>query len=460
MDILGASLTELIKEKEVTPKELFAFFLDRIKKYNPKLNAFLTIVEDLEFSAKKGKLYGIPISVKDNFCTKGVRTTASSFVLENFIPPYDATVVARLKEEGALIIGKTNLDAWAHGSSTETSDFGPTKNPWDTSRVPGGSSGGSAAAVAAYLTPVSIGSETAGSIRLPAAWCGVIGFKPTYGRISRYGLIAMASSLDCPGVFAWDVKDIALILGILAGKDPYDATTSTREVPNYLSFLEEPVEKLTLGIPDSYFKVVDERIRSNLKEVIKIFEKMGFSIKKMDLLDPKYAISVYTIVQRAEVASNLARYDGIRYGNGREKFGFEAKKRIILGNFVLSQGYYEKYYEKAQKVRGLIIEDFEKAFEDVDLILAPVVPTLPLKLGEFEKYPFFGEAMDVLNEASAVAGLPAISLPSGLSKEGLPYGFQLIGPRFSEAKILQVAYEFQKETGFFEMKKKLLKLYP
>lgn len=463
MELLGLSLIELlelIRSKKISYKEIYSFFLQRIKKYNPKLNAFISVVEEVSEPEKNGELYGIPISIKDNFCTKGLKTTASSLVLENFIPPYDATVVQRLKEAGALVIGKTNLDAWAHGSSTETSDFGPTKNPWDLERVPGGSSGGSAASVAAYLTPVSIGSETAGSIRLPAAWCGVVGLKPTYGRISRYGLIAMASSLDCPGPFAWDVRDIALLLRILAGKDPFDATTSEREVPDYLSKLEESIDSLKIGIPKSYLKVVSKEIEENFYQQIKIFGKMGFKIKEMDLLDPKYAISVYTIVQRAEVASNLARYDGIRYGYGRERFGFEAKKRIILGNFVLSHGYYDKYYEKAQRVRRLIIEDFKRAFKDFDLIMAPVVATLPLKLGEFEKYPFFGEAMDILNEAGAVAGIPAISLPSGISKDNLPFAFQIMGPWFSEDLILRIAYRYQQETQFFNMREKLLNKYP
>ncbi len=463
MDILGRSALSLrksIKEKRVSLKEIYEYFLERIDKYNSLLNAFLTVRNDFTKPEREGYGYGVIASIKDNFCTKGIRTTASSKVLENFVPPYDATVVERLKKSGGVIIGKTNLDAWAHGSSTETSDFGPTKNPWDTTRVPGGSSGGSAAAVAAYLSPVSIGSETAGSVRLPAAWCGVVGFKPTYGRISRYGLIAMASSLDCPGILAWHVEDVAFLLEILAGKDKFDATTVEKPVEKYMAELENYPKRMRIGVPKSYLKVVKKEVEKNIERVARIFEKFGWKVEEMDLMDPKYAISVYTIVQRAEVASNLARYDGIRFGFGRDRFGFEAKKRIILGNFVLSHGYYGRYYEKAQKVRRLIILDFKKAFEKYDLLLAPVVPSEPLKLGEFEKYPFFGEAMDVLNEASSVAGLPAISLPSGVDKNNLPLSFQLIGPSFSEKLLLQVGYKFQKETEFFGMREKLLKKYP
>ncbi len=461
MDILGKPLVQIIKDvesKKYSLKEVYSFFLSRIEKFDSKLNSFVTVLQEFEQPQKKGRLYGAVIGLKDNFCLKGVKTTASSFVLEDFISPYDSTVSRRIKDEGGVIIGKNNLDAWAHGSSTETSDFGPTKNPWNTEHVPGGSSGGSAAAVASYLVPASIGSETAGSIRLPAAWCGIVGLKPTYGRVSRYGLIAMASSLDCPGPLTWYVEDAALLLEVLAGKDEYDATSSTKKPDEYLKHLSLK-RKFKIGLPKSYLEVADRETQEKIYSIVKILEKLGHKVEEMNLLDPKYAISVYTIIQRAEVASNLSRYDGIRYGHGREKFGFEAKKRIILGNFVLSHGYFGKYYVKAQKVRKVIINDFERAFRDYDLLLAPVAPGPALKLGEFEKYPFFGEAMDILTEASSVAGLPAISLPAGLSKTGLPIGIQLISSWFKEKDILNLAYNYQNETEFFGMREVILKKY-
>lgn len=455
MEIFGKSIIELIdliKTKKISSKELYHYFLKRIKKYNPKLNAFLTVVEDRINKTNRTNKIEIPIAVKDNFCTQGIRTTASSRVLEDFIPPYESTVTQKLIDNGFSIIGKTNMDAWAHGSSTETSDFGPTKNPWDLSRVPGGSSGGSAAAVAAYLSPAAIGSETAGSIRQPAAWCGVIGLKPTYGRVSRYGLIAMGSSLDCPGSLTRTVEDAAFLLGILAGKDDYDATSSSKEVPNYLKILKEK-KKYTLGIAKEYFEEVDEEIKEKVFQMIERLKKMGHRLKEIKLIHPKYSISVYTIIQRAEVSSNLARYDGVRYGNNRHYFGSEAKRRIMLGAFTLSYGYYDAYYKKAQEVRKLIIDDFNQVFKQVDLIIAPTTPITALKLGEWEKYPFFGELMDVLNEPAAVAGLPAISLPVGLDKNNLPIGMQIIGRWFDEGEILNLAYQLEKETEFFGVTK-------
>ncbi len=451
MDLLGKSVTKLLKmlqEKKVSSTELHQYFRDRIKKHNPQLNAYIT--ESDETTQANGALGGIPLSIKDNYCTKGIRTTASSNVLADFVPPYSATVVQKLQAAGASLLGKTNMDAWAHGSSTETSDFGPTKNPWDTSRVPGGSSGGSAAAVSAYLSPASIGTETAGSIRQPASWCGVVGLKPTYGRVSRYGVIAMGSSLDCPGPITSTVKDAALLLSVIAGKDQYDATSSEKEVDPYLEFLKEK-KKFTIGVTDEYFEGVTDEVKQKVTESIKIFEKLGHTVKRIKLISPKYAISVYTIIQRSEVSSNLARYDGIRYGNTRSFFGKEAKKRIMLGTYTLSHGYYDEYYKKAQKVRQLIIEDFKKIFSEVDLIVAPSTPTSALKLGEFEKYAFFGEMMDVLCEPAAVAGIPAISLPCGLDSQNLPVGLQLMGNYFEEKNILNAAYQFEKETNFFDV---------
>lgn len=463
MTLLGKSVLEiknLIEKKEVSLREVFKYFLKRVKNYNPELNCFLTLNDRLpDRTIENGLLSGIPIAVKDNFCTKGIKTTASSKVLENFIPPYNATVVQKLIEQGVLIIGKTNMDAWAHGSSTETSDYGPTKNPWDLTRAPGGSSGGSTAAVSAYLSPAAIGSETAGSIRQPAAWCGVVGLKPTYGRISRYGLIAMGSSLDCPGPITINVTDSAFLLQILAGKDKYDATTANIKVPDYLSLIKKP-KKFIIGICDDYLDGVNDEIKSNFLATLKIFEKLGHKVKKVNLISPKYAISVYTIIQRAEVSSNLARYDGIRFGNGRNFFGEEAKKRIMLGTFTLSYGYYEDFYQRAQKVRTLIVNDFKKVFDKVDLIISPTTPITALRLGEFKKYPFFGEVMDVLNEPASVAGLPAINIPTGLDSKNLPIGLQIIGRHFDEESILNLAYQFEKETDFFGVIKKGFKNYP
>lgn len=447
MEILGKSLLELkslIDKNKISEKEIWSFFYQRVSKYNSQLNVYLTV--------NKNVAKGLPIAIKDNFCTSGLRTTASSKVLENFIPPYESTVTQKLLKSGLSFIGKTNMDAWAHGSSTETSDFGPTKNPWNLSRSPGGSSGGSAAAVASYLAPAAIGSETAGSIRQPAAWSGVIGLKPTYGRVSRYGLIAMASSLDCPGPITLTVADAAYLLQIIAGKDQLDATSADFKVDDYLAYLREN-KKYTVGIADEYFEGVDDEIKKGVDKMIKEIKKQGHRLKKIKLLSPKYAISVYTIIQRAEVSSNLSRYDGIRYARTRNLFGQEAKRRIMLGTFVLSYGYYDAYYKKAVKVRQMINEDFKKVFKDVDLIIAPTTPITALKLGEFAKYPFFGEMMDVLNEPAAVAGLPAINIPIGLDKGNLPMGMQIIGKYFDEKTILNFAYQLEKETGFFGLPK-------
>ena len=449
-------LQNLIKDKKVTSQEVFDYFAKRSKKYNDKLNAYLTLTENA--NSLNGDLEGIPLAVKDNFCTKGIRTTASSKVLDNFIPQYESTVAKKLKEAGSSLLGKTNMDAWAHGSSTETSDYGPTKNPWDVTRAPGGSSGGSATAVSAHLAPAAIGSETAGSIRQPASWCGVVGLKPTYGRVSRYGVIAMGSSFDCPGPLTQTVEDSAYILKIIAGRDRFDATSSDEKVPDYESQMKEK-KTYTIGIPEEYFEGLDKDVERKVNDSIEIYKKMGHSVKKVSLLSPKYSISVYTILQRSEVSSNLGRYDGIRYGNDRITFGQEAKRRIMLGTYTLSHGYYDAFYKKAQKIKTLIIQDLQKVFKEVDLIMAAPTPITALKLGEFEKYPFFGETMDVLNEAAAVAGTPAISVPCGLDSNGLPVGLQIMGNYFDEGNILNAAHQFEKETNFFDVIKKGLEKY-
>ncbi|MCB9789564.1 Asp-tRNA(Asn)/Glu-tRNA(Gln) amidotransferase subunit GatA [Candidatus Nomurabacteria bacterium] len=450
MDLFGKTiveLRELLKKGELSPQELKEYFNDRIKKYDKKLNSFVTL-GDSTMEAGKGELTGIPMAVKDNFCTTGLRTTASAKVLDQFIPQYESTVTRKLKEEGATFLGKANMDAWAHGSSTETSDYGPSLNPWDTSRIPGGSSGGSAVAVGAYLAPVAIGSETGGSTRLPAAWTGTIGVKPTYGRVSRYGVVAMGSSLDSPGPIGISVEDTALILEKIAGHDPYDATSIDAPVDQYSKEMKKK-RTFTIGISDQYFEDIHPEILEAMNRTIEVLKKMGHKFKKIELIEPKYSISVYTIIQRAEVSSNLSRYHGIRYSNPRGMFGKEAKKRVMLGGYTLSVGYYDAFYKKAQKVRTLIIEDFKKAYSDVDLIIAPTTPITALKRGDSEKYPFFGEVMDVLLEPSSIAGLPALSVPVGLDNIGLPIGMQIIGNSLREVDTFALAYQLEQETDFY-----------
>lgn len=449
-------LLSLINEKKVSSKEVFEHFLAKAKKYNPTLNAFVTLVDS--HKTKKGLLNGLPLAVKDNFCTRGVKTTASSKVLEDFIPPYESTVTQKLTDAGYSLLGKTNMDAWAHGSSTETSDFGPTKNPWDISRAPGGSSGGSACSVAAGLAPAAIGSETAGSIRQPAAWSGIVGLKPTYGRVSRYGVIAMGSSFDCPGPMTTTVEDSALLLEVIAGKDPLDATSLPNNVTQYQKKLNTK-HRFTLGVPKEYMANLENNLRERIQISLEVFRKLGHTIKEISLLDPVYSSSVYTILQRSEVSSNLARYTGIRYGKDRSYFGDEAKRRIMFGTYALSQSHYDALYVKAQKVKTLIIQDLQRAFDEVDLIVAPTTPVTALTLGEFKNYAFFGEVMDRLNEAAAVAGTPAINIPCGLDKLNLPVGLQIMGNFLDEERILQLAYQFEQETEYFGVIKQIREKY-
>jgi aspartyl-tRNA(Asn)/glutamyl-tRNA(Gln) amidotransferase subunit A len=455
-----------LKEKKYSSSELTKAYLKRIKEVDPKINAFITVTEEeaLKNAQEADKkiamgidlpLLGIPLSIKDNFSTKGIRTTASSKVLENYIPPFDATVVAKLKKAGMVLLGKTNMDAWAHGSSTETSDFGASRNPWNTDHLPGGSSGGAAASMASDETLAAIGSETAGSIRQPASWCGVVGLKPTYGRVSRYGVVAMGSSLDSPGSITKTVEDSAIILNVLAGQDPYDATTGPNEVPDYTKNLKQSIHGLTIGVADDYFEGVNPEVKASVENALKVFEKLGAKVKKIHLFSPKYTIAVYTILQRAEVSSNLARYDGIRYGNDRSFFGDEAKRRIMLGTYTLSAGYYDQYYNKALKVRTVIIEDFKKAFQDVNVIIGPTSPTTSLKVGASADQAMFGELSDVLVEPSSIAGLSGINVPCGFSHAGLPIGMQIIGPQFAEEKILNAAYRYQQENPLYLKKPNL-----
>jgi aspartyl-tRNA(Asn)/glutamyl-tRNA(Gln) amidotransferase subunit A len=461
-----------LKEKEFTSRELVSSCISEIEKHDSQVEAFITLLkkEALEQAEaadklilKKGPevfdehpLLGIPYACKDNYSTEGIQTTASSNILKGYIPPYESTVTGKLKKAGAILLGKTNMDAFAHGSSGETSDFMITKNPWNLGKAPGGSSAGSAAAVASDMCIFAVGSETAGSVRGPASWCGVTGLKPTYGRVSRYGLIAMASSTDSPGPLTKTAEDAALILQVLAGKDPLDATTSPKKADFYYKETKEyNLKGVKIGKPRSYFEIELEReVRDRVDSAIKQLGELGAEIVEIDLLDPKYSIAVYTILQRSEVSSNLARFDGIRYGQDRSAFGFEAKKRMMLGAYTLSAGYYDAYYAKAQRVRTLIVEDFNKAFEKVDLIAGPSMPCVALDLGESDKSPMFGELMDVLAEPSSIAGLPGISINCGFGG-GMPVGLQLIGPQFAESNILGAAHGYQQNTTYHLQKPSL-----
>ncbi|GDX61931.1 aspartyl/glutamyl-tRNA amidotransferase subunit A [Candidatus Levyibacteriota bacterium] len=454
---------EGLRAKKFSSLEITEAVFNQIDNVENKINAFVTITkEEALINAKEADirlaknddlpLLGIPIAIKDNFCTIGVRTTASSKLLDNFIPQYDATVVKRLKESGMVLLGKTNLDAWAHGSSTETSDYGSSKNPWNIDYLPGGSSGGSAACIAADEAIGAIGSETAGSIRQPASWCGVVGLKPTYGRVSRYGVIAMASSLDSPGPITKTVEDSALLFDVISGHDVHDATSSPIPPISIANDIKKSIDPITIGISDDYFDGVDDEVKKIVENAIFQFEKLGAKIKKISLFAPKYAIAVYTILQRSEVSSNLARYDGIRYGNDRSFFEEEARRRIILGTYTLSAGYYDQYYNKALKVRTVIIENFNEAFKEVDIILSPTSPSTALPLGSTKNHPMFGEIADMLVEPSSIAGLPGISIPCGFSSIGLPIGMQLIGPQFSEALIVRAAYLFEQSTEWHKVK--------
>lgn len=460
------SVKESLKKKEFSAVELLNTYLEQIKKYDKELNSFITVCEKeaLEQAKKADRLFsnstieqlnkypllGIPIAVKDLFSTKGIKTTAGSNVLKNYIPQYDATVVKKLKDAGAVIIGKTNLDAWAHGSSGENSDFGPTKNPWNKNYVPGGSSSGSAVSVAADMALAATGTDTGGSIRLPASFCNIVGLKPTHGRVSRYGIIAMASSLDSIGHFTKTVEDSALMLSVTAGKDNLDGTTPEKEVPNYLKSLNTS-KKIKIGIPKEYVTGLDKNIKDTFEKAVKI---LNADLIEISLPNTEYAIACYYVIQPAEVSSNLARYDGIRFGFGRENFGDEAKRRIMLGTFTLSSGYYDAYYKKAMQVRTLIKEDFDKAFEKVDAIVSPVSPTLPWKLGEKLNDPLSMYLSDILTSTANLAGIPGLSVPAGFSN-GLPIGIQLLGPQFSEEKLFQIGHAYEQETQFYKQKPNL-----
>ena len=451
-----------LKDGKFSSVELVRACLERIKKTDQEVKAFLVLFEkealeeakaaDREIKKNKNAfvkkpLLGIPFALKDNYLVKGKITTAASKVLDNYEAHYSATVTEKLLSAGAIILGKTNLDAWSHGSSTETSDYQTTKNPHDLGKLPGGSSGGSAAAVAADQVIFAIGTETAGSIRLPSAWCGVVGLKPTYGRVSRYGVVAMGSSLDSPGPITKTVEDAALILEIIAGADKFDATATNLEVENYFTNLKDSVKGKTVGLPKEYFMEKTQKgINEMVLRTVKKLQSLGAKVKQVSILDPKYSIADYTIIQRAEVSSNLARYDGVRYGNGRDFFGEEAKKRVMLGTYVLSAGYYDAYYKKAQKVRMLMKKDFDRVFAEVDVIISPTTASTALPVGSSKSHPMFGEIMDVLLESSALVGLCGITVPVG-SLKGLPVGMQFMGNHFQEQIILNFAHTYEKNFG-------------
>lgn len=461
---------EGLKKKDFTSKEITDACLERIEKTDDSIKSFITVIKDRAVSqAEKADVLisndpsiwdtkpflGVPFSIKDLFNTAGILTTASSNILRDYIPVYDATVYKRLIDAGAILLGKTNTDSFAHGSSTETSDFFTTSNPWDTKKLPGGSSGGSAASVIADQSIFSIGSETAGSIRQPGSWCGIVGLKPTYGRASRYGVVAMSSSLDCPGPMTKTVWDAAKVLEIIGGKDEYDATTSLLPVPVYTEKLPQKLDGLKIGISSKYFDGVQKEIVQALQNGLKILEKQGARVIDVELFDPKYAISVYTIQQRSEVSSNLARYDGVRFGNKRDNFNKENRNRIMFGTYSLSAGYYDAYYKKAAKVRSLFVEDFKKVFKDVDVIIGPTTPTTALPKGASELSDMFGELQDILVEPSTISGLPGINIPCGFDKEHMPIGMQIFAPQFEEKKIIDVAYVFEQATDFHLQKPNL-----
>ena len=454
-------LTTDLAAKKISVTEVVADYLTKIDQRNGELNAFLTvaatqakakakeadavIARDPDIFAKQ-PLFGIPVGHKDLFLTRGLRTTAGSKVLENYIPQYSSTVVKKLEAAGAITLGKLNCDAWAHGASGENSDFGPTRNPHNLDYVPGGSSSGSAAAVAADLLPFATGTDTGGSIRQPANFCGVVGLKPSYGRVSRYGIVAMASSLDSIGHLTHDVYDAAAVLEITAGKDPYDASTTDLPVPTYTKLLDQPLpKKFKVGIAREYLEgLTDQDVLSSLEVAKAILAKMGVEVIEISLPHTKYGIAVYYIVQPSEVSSNLARYDGIRYGNARASFGDEAKRRIMIGTYTLSAGYYDAYYLKAMKVRTLIRQDFDQAFGEVDALLSPTSPTPAFKLGQNSNDPLAMYLADVYTATANLAGLPGIALPTGKNKNNLPLGIQFLTAQYTEDKLLNLAYHFEK----------------
>ena len=469
---------ELLKQKKLSSVELTKQYLARIEKADAQIGSYITVCPD-EALAAAGKaderiargeatlLTGIPVGIKDNICTEGIKTTCASKMLYNFVPPYDATVIKRLKNEGAVILGKLNMDEFAMGSSTESSYFKKTKNPYDLTRVPGGSSGGSAASVSADLAPYALGSDTGGSIRQPAAFCGNVGLKPTYGLVSRFGLIAFASSLDQIGSFTKDVTDCAIVLNAIAGYDKMDSTSVDADKTDYTKALGLPLKGMKIGVPKQYLESgIQTEIKEAVENAIKVYEMLGAECEECSLPLSKFALPAYYLISSAEASSNLARFDGIKYGYRAEEyhgltdlyeitrsegFGEEVKRRIMLGTYALSSGYYDAYYKKAQQVRGLIKRDFAACFEKYDVLLTPTTPTTAYKFGE-KSDPVAMYMGDICTVAVNIAGLPAISIPAGLDKKGMPIGIQLIANSFDERKLLTAAFAYERETGYEKLR--------
>lgn len=439
-----------LKNKKFSAVELVDFYLSQINKYNKEYNIFLTLSEDEAYRKAKevdktdlsNPLSGVVVSYKDIFLTKGIRTTAASKVLESFVPPYSATSVSRIENAGAITLGKLNCDAFAHGSSGENSDFGPTLNPWNKEYVPGGSSSGSGAVLSANMSLISTGTDTCGSIRLPANYGYSVSLKPTYGAVSRYGVIAMASSLDCVGPMARTIDDVEIVFDVIKGQDGYDGTVVDIQS-------EAKKSKFKIGIPKEFFeKGLSNEIEKNIQEAIEVYKKEGVEFVDVSLPSTKYGISVYYIIQPAEVSSNLGRFDGIRYGNNRESFGEEAKRRICLGSYVLSSGYYDAYYDKAMRVRTIIRTEVDNVFSKVDAIIAPVAPTPPFKVAEKISDPLSMYLTDIYAATANLCGIPSLAIPSGFTSNKLPLGFQLMGPRFSEKTIFEMGKIFHKAINY------------
>jgi aspartyl-tRNA(Asn)/glutamyl-tRNA(Gln) amidotransferase subunit A len=470
-----AGIHAALQAKKISAREIASGFYAEIDRRNPELNAYLTLSRERAYSQadrvdaavargeKLPSLAGVPVAIKDVISTSGIRTTCGSKILESYIPPYDATAVTRLENAGAVILGKTNCDEFAMGSSNENSAYGPVRNPVALDRVPGGSSGGSAAAVAAGLAVVALGTDTGGSIRQPAACCGIPGLMPTYGRVSRYGLIAFASSLDRIGPFAGNIADTAAVMAVIAGHDENDSTSAAASVPRYEVEIESPIRGLRIGVPEEYFgEGIDREVKEKVLAAIALMEKLGCHRIPLKMPHTEYAIATYYIIATAEASSNLARYDGVRYGlrvpgatlldmyrKTRERgFGPEVKRRLMLGTYVLSSGYYDAYYLRAQKVRSLIARDFSDAFQKVDAILTPTSPTPAFRLGEKTSDPLQMYLADIYTVTGDLAGIPGISIPCGKTKAQLPVGLQILGPHFSESRILQLARAFEKAGGF------------
>ena len=467
-------ILDAIKKKDISSSELTRYYLNQIKEKDADLNCFISVTEEAAISKaqeidneiSKGvikPLSGLPIAQKDIFCTKGVKTSCGSKMLDNFISPYDATVIEKLNNAGTIMLGKTNMDEFAMGSSNETSFYGPVKNPWDKDYVPGGSSGGSASAVAARIAPCSTGTDTGGSIRQPASLCGICGLKPTYGRVSRFGMIAFASSLDQAGLFTTDALDAAVLLKEISGHDPRDSTSSSVDVPDYYNYcINNDKKAFTIGIPDEFINDLNEDVKKSFYDAVKILEGIGCKIKNIKLEYTGLGVSAYQVVAPAECSSNLSRFDGVRFGHRSDKastleelyresrsegFGKEVKRRILVGTYALSAGYYDAYYLKAQKVRNLIAQDFNNAFNDVDLILGPTTPDKAFKIGEKMNDPIAMYLSDVYTVSTNLAGLPAMSIPMGF-KDKLPLGLQIIGNHFDEKNILKLCHLYQKETDW------------